>query len=463
MGVNRLKKVYNSMPICLQNYIDELWYHLPQSIKLGSEYNTMFALLKERDKWSRDRILSWQNDSIKKLLVHAFYTCKFYNRLFKEAGFNPNSYKYTEDLLKVPSIDKLTVQQNLNDMLSDAFSEQDRYKLTTGGTSGNQMIFFNQKRFTFARERAFYDYLWGKFDYVAGKSERVIFRNEVLKKKLWRYNYREHTWVIDTYHLTDENCDKIIDKLNEIKVNFFHVYPSAVLILADYMHRKKKYLAYTPKAIFATSENLYRGQREVIESAFGCRLLMSYGHSEMCCLAYEKLDSNFYHLEDMYGYTELLDSNQYDIKLKGQMGEITATGFNNYVLPLIRYRTADYAAYAEDVSSNKERVLLDIEGRWQQEMLVTSKNNKISMTSINFHSDIFDNIKGFQFYQDKPGLVTMKIVKGDGYSTHDEQAIKQAMQEKLGEYMQLCVEYVNKIEKAPNGKFRYIISKISVC
>ena len=37
---------------------------------------------------------------------------------------------------------------------------------------------------------------------------------------------------------------------------------------------------------------------------------------------------------------------------------------------------------------------------------------------------------------------------------------KEAMQEKLGKYLALAIEYVDEIEKAPNGKFRYIISKL---
>ena len=92
------------------------------------------------------------------------------------------------------------------------------------------------------------------------------------------------------------------------------------------------------------------GQREIVETAFGCPMLLHYGHSEMCCVASWCLEENHYHLEELYGYTELLDAAQKVIIEPGQMGEITATGLNNYVLPLIRYRTADYAAYAEHIT-----------------------------------------------------------------------------------------------------------------
>ena len=132
------------------------------------------------------------------------------------------------------------------------------------------------------------------------------------------------------------------------------------------------------------------------------------------------------------------------------------------MLPLIRYRTADYAAYAEHNSKchYSGRVLQDVEGRWLQEMLVTSKGNKISMTAINFHSNIFDRVKFYQFYQDTPGKVTMRIVKNDGYTQMDETAIRHALEGKLGEFLDLEFSYVDAVEQTQNGKYRYIISKI---
>ena len=82
------------------------------------------------------------------------------------------------------------------------------------------------------------------------------------------------------------------------------------------------------------------------------------------------------------------------------------------------------------------------------------------MTAINFHSDIFDRVKFYQFYQDTPGKVTMRIVKNDGYTTMDETEIRHALEEKLGEFLHLDFSYVDAVEPSKNGKYRYIISKL---
>lgn len=460
---DKLKQIYSFLPGIIKSRVDEMWYRLPVQLKYGTAYIDMLNLLKESETWSKEKIYDWQTATVKKLLLHAYNTTKFYKCSFDNAGFDPNTFSYLDEMEKIPVIDKKIVQENLNDMLSDSFSKGMRQKMTTGGTTGNQMTFYAQKGFTIPREIAFFDYLWGKAGYLAGKSEKVILRNNVIANEcLWEYDNKSHAWIIDPYHLTEENCEKIIIFLNKIKIPFFHVYPSSILALADYMNKNNHRLEYVPKAIFASSENLYKGQREIIENTFGCKLLLHYGHSEMCCVAPWCLKENHYHLNEVYGFTELLDENNDVINVLGKIGEITATGFNNYAMPLIRYKTADYASYSSENHScgYSGRIIENIEGRWLQEMLVTSQGNKISMTAINFHSDVFDNVKFYQFYQDKPGFVTMKIVKEKSYGAKDEYAIKEAMQEKLGKYLALAVEYVDEIEKAPNGKFRYIISKL---
>lgn len=458
-----LRRIYEQLPAFFQRRIDDLWCALPMDCRLGSAYSDMRKLLSDSESWTQEQIHEWQITEIKKLLLHAYNTTAFYHRIFNAAGFDPKSFRDLSDMQRIPPTTKEMVLEHQQEIISNAFSADQRVPLTTGGTTGYQLAFYAQKRYTMAREKAFFDHLWLKAGYIAGKSEKVILRNNVLPKgQLWQYHYREKSLILDSYNLTDDNCEKIIKKLNELQIPFFHVYPFYAYVLADYMKRTGNSLSYIPQAVFASSEGFHMGQRETIESAFRCPVLLHYGHTEMCSVASWCLKATHYHLGEVYGYTELLDEEQKVITEPNKMGEITATGFNNYVFPWIRYRTADYGEYAGDVGSCScsGRVLKTVEGRRLQEMLVTSKGNKISMTAINFHSDIFDRVKFYQFYQDTPGKVTMRIVKNDGYTTMDETAIRHALEEKLGKFLHLDFSYVESVEMSKNGKFRYVISKL---
>ncbi|MBA7709897.1 hypothetical protein ES703_118823 [subsurface metagenome] len=121
-----------------------------------------------------------------------------------------------------------------------------------------------------------------------------------------------------------------------------------------------------------------------------------------------------------YSYTEVISPENDPVLRDGEIGGIVSTGFTNYATPLIRYKIGDFVRYKDSKCSCGRQLPLikSIEGR-EQELIVTGKGNLISMTAINMHSGVFDNVKQFQFYQDTPGKVIFKVVKKNNYSDED--------------------------------------------
>jgi len=142
-----LREIYDNLPHFLQRGIDDLWSAIPPNIKLGMAFGDMRKLLSASDSWTQDQIHAWQNAAIKKLLQHAYGTTVFYRRIFGDAGFHLESFRDVSDLQRIPSITKQTVQENMQDMLSNAFSPKRRIRMTSGGTTGRQLVFYTQKRF----------------------------------------------------------------------------------------------------------------------------------------------------------------------------------------------------------------------------------------------------------------------------------------------------------------------------
>ena len=78
------------------------------------------------------------------------------------------------------------------------------------------------------------------------------------------------------------------------------------------------------------------------------------------------------------------------------------------------------------------------------------------------HSDIFDNVKQFQFYQEKKGEVTFNIVRMDTYTDSDTEYITEELHKKLGDDMKLTICFVGHIPRTERGKYRFLIQKLPV-
>ena len=172
------------------------------------------------------------------------------------------------------------------------------------------------------------------------------------------------------------------------------------------------------KGILAISESLYPRQKEIIEKAFECKIISFYGHTEGLIFAGNTPCEEGYLLDPRYGFTEIIN------------GELVGTGFINKATPLLRYKTGDIASVLDENRKSSDLFsmmrLEKVEGRWRQEIIIGKSGSKISITALNMHSAIFKNVERFQFYQNRPGKVELRIVPLSTYSeAKDSPAIDQ--------------------------------------
>jgi len=217
------------------------------------------------------------------------------------------------------------------------------------------------------------------------------------------------------------------------------------------------------EALLLGSENFYPGQRESLESFYGCRIYSWYGHSESAALAGECEVSQNYHVFPEYGFVEIIKEDGRAATEEGETGEIVGTTLYNPVMPLVRYRTGDWATLGPKscACGRNYRLLKETRGRWLQEMMIGKLNNRISITALNMHSAIFDNVQQFQFYQKEKGKVELRLVPKPSYSAQDGEAIAVAFKEKMGDTMDLELTLVNDLPLTERGKFRFIIQSLS--
>ena len=104
-------------------------------------------------------------------------------------------------------------------------------------------------------------------------------------------------------------------------------------------------LTTRPRALFSVGMTLLPGLRRLLEERFACPALDLYSMNEVGPVGVFDAAAGGHVLLQHRLYVEILDSEGQPVA-EGERGEITFTGGFNFCLPLLRYRSGDFAALA---------------------------------------------------------------------------------------------------------------------
>ena len=87
---------------------------LPPARLLGRRFRKNLAFAREAERWSAERARAYQLAAVRRICSLAFAKTDYYRRRFDEAGFYPDDLRSLDDLSRLPTIDKTTVLENLD-------------------------------------------------------------------------------------------------------------------------------------------------------------------------------------------------------------------------------------------------------------------------------------------------------------------------------------------------------------
>ena len=153
---------------------------------------------------------------------------------------------------------------------------------------------------------------------------------------------------------------------------------------------------------------------------------------------------------------ELIDDLGNPVRRAGEEGRIVATGFDNAVMPFIRYDTGDrgvLSAHTECSCGFRGTSLEGITGR-EQDLIVLSDGTHVSLTAFIFgqHLAAFDKIREMQIAQDVPGEIEIRIVRNTEYTVADENNILKVLTKSVDNKLKISITYINSVPKTPRGK-----------
>ncbi|MCW4631009.1 MULTISPECIES: hypothetical protein [Marinomonas] len=436
VDLSKIKKIYKTLP---PELFKPLCY-LPFSIFCGPSYRKTMYLQNEFSKLTPEIKKVYADNLLVENLNEAIKYVPFYKDFAKTKSIS--IIESAEQLYDFPIICKDMLSSDLSWFIDNRY-KKNSYKVSTGGTTGKQTEFLMSNSL-YGIEWAFVNYYLNR-EGIDVNSKRLCLRGVegIPVNDLLAYNYLYKELLISPFKLTAKAFSDNYKKILNYNASWIHGYPSSVAELARIVLDLGVCLD-SIKHILLVSESATSSQLEIINKAFRAKVVTFYGMSERVVFA--PYNSGNYEPNPLYGYTEVLNY------------EIVGTGFWNKATRLVRYKTGDTLDINE--SSNLIK-FSQLSGRWGKDYLIGKDGQKITMTSLNIHSDVLNRVRKYQFFQSEVGCCTLRLqVEGSFNKEVDPYLICLAFQNKVGSSLDISYQLVDDIPLTIRGKHRFIVNDL---
>lgn len=433
--------------------IKKIFYVIvPFRYRYEKTFRKTVFFLKESNKQELSKRANYQISELRKLLIHCNETVPYYRNIFHEINFNPEQFRHFSEIEIIPFLTKEIINDNFAELQSKKYFDKKKYEITTSGSTGKKLKLFVTDE-VFKKEAAFILNAYKAHGATLYDKPSAWLRRYVPKSEndsILKYDYELKRLYMSAYHLNEETIKLYFEQINKRKFHTLVGYPSSIYLLA--LLAEKKNLKFDHiKSIHVASEMMLPMWKDKIKDVFNLSPYAHYGQMEKVALMHQTDETGFYLNNLEYGYTELIKN--------GDQYEIVGTGFINYAMPLVRYKTNDLAigpSYQNGTLIGVDTII----GR-NDDFLTAAQGNRIP--GVNFYSWVnksLPNITLFQIKQRKDRKVIFKYVSEGEKQYELVQNIRDGLTARLGN-VEIEIEEVESILRDPNSnKLRAIISEI---
>jgi len=451
MNLNELKKYYMNSPLWLK----KIYSTIPYEIRNGSDYRKWKKFLSQNLNIEEYKLLK-----LKETVAYAYENVPFYYKTFNKLGIDPSDINDLNNLRNFPLIDKKIIEQKYDDFISKKIKSNKMFYVSTGGSSGKSFKFY-QSNNVWKKELAFHrHYLEERFSYC-DRDKIASFRGgdfkDLKENAYWIENPIRNEIHFSPFKLSYKSAKYYVEKLNEVKPSFIFGYYSSIKNLISFIKDLKLTLNFVPKAVILISENISNENLIEVYEFFKAEPFSYYAHSERIILAPLANDLSSYQIDYRYGFFDLIDNQGNTIEEENKTGEIIGVSFDNYAMPLIRYRTGDFTKYLDF----KNHKIDFVSGRWHQDFIIGFNGERITSAMLNVHSEVFDKVYSYQFIQESIGKVILYLIAGDNFSKEDLESIEKAYKLKFGDSFLFEVNIGQSPILTERGKFKLIYNKLN--
>jgi phenylacetate-CoA ligase len=461
-----MESVYAASPVWAQQIGVNVfgWYWARR--RFGPDFQQACHDYRERESWTPERLQEYSELMLRSQVRRAYNEVPYYREAFRAHGLGDADIENfrMEDLPKLPMLEKQRLRKCSESLLTQSARRRPPAYFCSSGTTGTPIRVYiapsvHQQNIAVREVRSFG---WAGTSYSESRSMlamRPIVPKAHSKPPFWRYNLWEHQVYLSLFHLGPASVDDYVGALNRFRPVTMTGFPSGIYALAKLI-REHGLQVHSPRAIVTTSERLQPSMRIVIESVFQSRAYEEYGSLENCSLATE-CEHGRLHVSTDFGHIEILRADGRPAA-PGELGEVVVTGFANTDQIFIRYRLNDLAAWDSmpcDCGRNSLPVLADLVGRIEDTVVLRDGRRT---PRFDFLFKDLPTVAEAQVVQESLDRITINVVPAPGFSVRDKEAIRTRMATRVDPDILVDFREVATIPREPNGKFRPVVSRVSL-
>ena len=411
--------LYYQLPYPIRSLAVSSWGYYLRWCRYGPETDRWVVESLQRETWPADQWKSWQENRLVFMLNLAATRVPYYRQMWaarRRAGYRAS----WQSLENWPLLEKSVVRENPRAFISELSSRKHLYTDHTGGTTGEPTLIYESHQTVRNGTPSTKPEPVAGMGCPAPNTGRSLAASEVVPldqsgPPYWVWNRGLNQLYCSIFHINERTATDYVDALQRYAPTHLVVYPSSLSVLAGYII-EQKLKPPTLKVIISNSEKILPNHKQLIEEAFGCRIVDTYGMAELTAAASE-CPAGGLHFWPETGWLELYDPGQHEFTQEGSaVSDLVMTGLFNEDMPLIRYHNGDLGSLPDwDFQCACERHLPGfriIQGR-ENDLLLTPDGRKLYLLDSLFNG--FPVVEA-QLIQTAPGLLYHQPGSSQGLS-----------------------------------------------
>ena len=424
-----------------------------------------FAMLEslERTQWlSREAIQRRQAARLNALLKTAMAHSPWHAQRLREAGL-ADAVKaggvLLSDLSRLPTMNKQDAREHVEQLVWREVPGG-VFKYTTGGSSGEPLIFY------FGRARQAADaagrlrarrwwgvepgdrevYVWGA-PVELSKTDRIKTLRDRLVNQL----------LLNAFEMSPARMDEYLVAIQRWDPKAIYGYASSLALLAAHAEAAGKRLALPAlRVVSATGEPLFPHQRELIERVFGVPVSVEYGARDAGLMALQSPDGSLLQMSETH-LIEVLDEAGHP----AEEGEAVITSLVSDAQPFIRYRTGDIVRRSgkNDPGGRGLQVLDAVVGR-QTDFIVAADGRIMHALAVIYVLRAIPGVGQFKLIQHTVNQIDVLIVPDSRWTDSAHTAVIEGLRARLGSDLAVEIKLQDSIAPEASGKHRYVVSHV---